>query len=536
MERDSLVSTDQQLDFSLSQVDTIRLPHVSGSRRSRFPLVPRKPKKTRLERLALIETISAIDTQVKIRGYRIEPGEVEHVALPQVNLAPFIQDDSALKFQTRAISGLAAETSKTKILTQMNFKNVYKHVLADPLYKNSLFNMTSILILGALGFAFWMIIARLYKTENVGIATTLISIMTLLSSFTMMGLNSSLIRYLPKSVNKNELINSAFAIVTLVTLLISIIFLLGLQIFSPQLLFLRSSIFYIISFMIFVILCSWNVLVDSIFIAFRSTSNILIKNTTVSILKLILPFALIVFGSYGIFASAASALALGVLTGLSMLFLKFKIRPAIFLNVAMVKETSAYSFANYMTSFVFNAPSLVLPVIILNILSAEYAAYYYIASMIQNILQIIPLATAQSLLTEGSYNEAELKRHVKKALTTIFVILIPTIILIVLGGNVLLQFFGKNYALQAFQFLRLYSISTIFTSLLLIANAINNVKHQKKALVTSNVVASVLTLWLSYTFASSSLVGIGWGWALGQAIAGLGSMFFIIKVFSTKAS
>src|SRR5437588_4806449 len=173
-------------------------------------------------------------------------------------------------------------------------------------------------------------------------------------------------------------------------------------------------------------------------------------------------------------------------------------------------------------------PSLILPVIILNVLSAQYAAYYYIASMIQSILQIIPAATAHALLTEGSYSEAELKKHVKKAIITILAILIPAIALIVLAGNILLQFFGKNYAFEAFQFLQLYSISTILTAVLLISNAIMNIKHQIKSLVISNVIASVLTLWLSYAFISGGLVGLGWGWLLGQALAGLVSIWFIV--------
>jgi O-antigen/teichoic acid export membrane protein len=158
----------------------------------------------------------------------------------------------------------------------MSFKVNPKQIMTDPLYRNSLFNMASTFILGGLGFVFWIIIARLYKTENVGIATTLISIMTLLSSFTILGLNVSLNRYLPKSTSKNDLINSSFVIVTFVTILASSLFLLGLPLFSPQLLFLRSNLFYGISFIAFVIFCSWNILVESIFMAFRAAGNILI--------------------------------------------------------------------------------------------------------------------------------------------------------------------------------------------------------------------------------------------------------------------
>ena len=103
--------------------------------------------------------------------------------------------------------------------------------MIDPLYKNSIFQYGKHINIGGIRVCLLDNSSRTYKTENVGIATTLISIMTLLSSFTIIGLNSSLTRYLPKSANKNELINSSFVIVTLVTILASIIFFLGLQIF-----------------------------------------------------------------------------------------------------------------------------------------------------------------------------------------------------------------------------------------------------------------------------------------------------------------
>ena len=497
------------------------VPNPVSHEREMVPRLYRTGDLGRITPAGEIEYLGRIDTQMKLRSYRIELDEIEQV----LRTDPQVVKPSG----TRAISEQDAQASKLKMLKQINLKNIYKNVMTDPLYLNSLFDMASTFMLGGFGFIFWIIIARLYKTENVGIATTLISTMTLLSSFTIMGLSSSLNRYLPKSANKNEWINSAFVIVTLVTLLASGIFLLGLQIFSPQLLFLQSNLFYIISFTIFVIFCSWNVLVDSIFMAFRAAGNSLIKNSIISILKLVLPFALIALGAYGIFASTTSALTLGVLTSLIIIIFKFKIRPSISVNVSLVKETLVYSFATYISAFMFNMPSLVLPVIILNVLSAKYAAYYYIASMIQNLLLTIPLATGEALLTEGSYNEAELKKHVKKAIVMIFVTLMPATAIIVFAGNILLQFFGKSYAIEAFQFLQLYSISTIFTALLLISNAIMKVKHQIKSLVILNVIATFLTLWLSYAFISGKLVGIGWGWTLGQAIAGLLSLFFITR-------
>ena len=484
----------------------------------------------RLEKLPLAEIPSAVmwdfDTQIMVRDYRRGHADIEQMILAEAITAPLRSYASIPLFEDTSIPELEAETSKLRLFKP---KHIYQHIIADPLYKNSIFNMSGTFVLGGLGFVFWIIIARLYKTEEVGIATTVISIMALVSSFTIMGLNSSLIRYLPQSVNKNELINSSFVIVTCVALVASTIFLLGVPVFSPQLAFMRTNLFYMLSFTILLIFCSLNALIESIFMAFRAAANILLKNIVISTLKLLLPFALLSLGAYGIFASAASAIALGVVASMLILLLKFKFRPSIAVQRSLLKETSLYSFANYMVSFMFNMPSLVLPVIILNSLSATYVAYYYVASMIQSTLLIIPLATAQSLLAEGSYNEAALKKHVIKALRTIVAILIPATLAIILLGKILLQFFGKNYALEAFQFLQLYSFSTIFTSLLLIANAIFNIKQKIKSLVILNVLAAVLTLALSCAFISGKLVGIGWGWTLGQAIAGLVSLYFIIR-------
>ena len=58
------------------------------------------------------------------------------------------------------------------------------------------------------GFFFWIINALLYSAEQVGIGTTLISIMTLISSFSIFGLGNRIIRYLPTSERKDKKINT----------------------------------------------------------------------------------------------------------------------------------------------------------------------------------------------------------------------------------------------------------------------------------------------------------------------------------------
>ena len=85
--------------------------------------------------------------------------------------------------------------------------------------------------------------------------------------------------------------------------------------------------------------------------------------------------------------------------------------------------------------------------------------------MIANLLYIITTATSQSLFTEGSYSERELKAHLKKAIKIISIIIIPAIIVTFLFGKYILLAFRKEYSNEGFILLKLLSISGIFISI-----------------------------------------------------------------------
>ena len=120
----------------------------------------------------------------------------------------------------------------------------YNLLAKDYLYRNAIYLMLSIGVMAVLGFFFWIINARLYSAEQVGIGTTLISVMTLISSFSILGLDNGIIRYLPTSERKNEKINTSFTSVALMSILISAIYLIFMKIFSPKLLFVRENIIF----------------------------------------------------------------------------------------------------------------------------------------------------------------------------------------------------------------------------------------------------------------------------------------------------
>ena len=405
----------------------------------------------------------------------------------------------------------------------------YNYLASDSLYGNSIYLMLSTAIMAFFGFFFWIINARLFTPEQVGIATTLISVMTLISSFSLLGLGNGLIRYLPTSERKNKKINTAFTLVGLTSIIITIIYLLFIKIISPSLLFVRENVFFSLLFIIFIAFTSLANLSENIFIAYRSSLYVLLKNTIFSIIKIVLPIFLISLGAYGIFASVGIAMAISFLLSVGFLVRKFNYLIKLIVDTDVVKRIFKFSLGNYAAGFIGGLPAMVLPILITNSIGAKFSAYFYMDMMIINFLYIIPMATSQSLFAEGSYGEMELKTHLKKAIKIISLILIPAIILTLSLGKYVLLAFGRSYSNEGVILLQVLTVSVIFNSINYIIGAIFRIKNMVKELIILGFVNSCLVLFLYMVLIKYGLFGVGIAWMLGQVITSVVSIIMLVK-------
>ena len=407
---------------------------------------------------------------------------------------------------------------------------IYNYLTNDSLYRNSIYLMSSTGVMAIFGFFFWIINARLYSAEQVGIGTTLISIMTLISSFSLLGLGNSLIKYIPTSDKKNKKINTSFTLVGLTSIFISIFFLVFLKTFSPRLLFVRENIIFSLLSILFIAFSSLNIISESVFIAYRSSKFVLIKNTISSIVKIILPIFLVALGAYGIVVSMGIAVSVAFLVSLVFLILRFNYLPKPIIDRIVVKRMIEFSLGNYIAGFIGGLPVMVLPILITNSIGAKFSAYFYLDMMIANLLYIIPFATSQSLFAEGSYGEIELKVHLKKAIKIISIIIIPAIIVTFLFGKYILLAFGKEYSSEGVIFLQILAISGVFISINCIGNSIFYIKHRIKLMILVNFIGASTILSLSIIFMHNNLLGIGVAWMLGQGISSVIYLLFIKKL------
>lgn len=406
---------------------------------------------------------------------------------------------------------------------------IYRHFSSDSLYRNSIYLMLSTAVMAFFGFFFWIINARLFTPDQVGIATTLISVMTLISSLSILGLGNGLIRYLPNSERKNKKINTAFILVGLTSIIIAVIYLLCIKIFSPSLLFVRENIFFSLSFMAFITFTVLANLSEAVFIAYRSCRYVLLKNIIFSISKIVFPILLIGIGAYGIFASVGIATAISLLLSIGFLVWKFNFLINVAVDLKIVKRMFKFSIGNHLAGFIGGFPSMVLPILITNSIGAKFSAYFYMDMMIANLLYIIPMAVSQSLFAEGSHNEINLKIHIRKAVRIISLILIPAIILTLVFGRYILLVFGKNYSAEGVVLLQLLTLSTIFNSINYVFGAIFRIKNMVKELIILGFVNSFVMLAIYLILIKYGLLGIGMAWITTQII-----IFFVYLLMVKK--
>jgi O-antigen/teichoic acid export membrane protein len=278
----------------------------------------------------------------------------------------------------------------------------------------------------------------------------------------------------------------------------------------------------------FVVIFGLNSLIESIFIAFRDTKFIFIKNSVFSAIKLIVPFLFINLGTYGVFGSIAVSLTVSTAYSLMILIKKFNYSPRFIIDKIVVKKIAWFSFATYINGFLGSLPTMILPLMIVNIIGPKAAAYYYIATMIAGILFIIPQAVTQSFFAEGSHNENNLLEITVKSSKIIALLLIPAIIFTLFFGKYILIAFGKDYSSESLRLLQMLALSGIFMSINSVFSTILLVQHRILNMIIMSILNIIFTLGLTYLWINYGLSGIGAAWIIGQAAVSL--VFILLKV------
>ena len=394
------------------------------------------------------------------------------------------------------------------------------------LFRNALYLIMASALTGVAGLVFWLLAARFYDAEDVGLASAAISAMMLLALFATLGLDYALIRFLPSAEkHSNALVNSCLTISVLASIIIALIFIAGIGVWSPAFLFLRQHPVFLSAFVIFTTAGTLYRLLGRAFVARRTAGFNLVQASIFNLLRLALIMLLgSFFAVFGIFAAWGLGWIVAVTIG-TLLFLprvQPGYRPLPVIKWELIGNMVRFSLANYVTALLWFAPIFVLPLMVVNLVGAEPSAYFYIAWSICIVLFTIPVSISFSLFAEGSHNDEGLGRNIRRSLIFSFLIVIPAMLLIVLIGDRLLLVFGPSYADNATNLLRLLALSIVPGSLNQIYFGVKRVEMKMKSVICLSAFIAIITLALSWVLLPQmGIVGAGVAWLSSQGVAAL---------------
>jgi O-antigen/teichoic acid export membrane protein len=374
----------------------------------------------------------------------------------------------------------------------------------------------------ALGFIFWIICARLFSPDQIGVAASLISAMSLISYFSLLGFNGTFIRFLPTSKNRNNEINTGLVLVICTAVIIATGYILAVPFIAPKLGIIHQNIFYAVAFVALVALAAINLLTDSIFIAYRAAKyNLLIDGGIQGIIKVVLPFAFVSLGAYGVFIASGSAAMVAMVASIIFLMLKFDYHPRVDIDKGTLRNVFSYSSSSYIANLLNIAPTLILPLLVINRLGAAEAGYYYLAFAVANLLYAIAFSVSQSLFAEGSYGQVPLGTLLKRSLIIIVAIMVPSGIILAFLGPFVLGIFGRSYSVAGAQVIMILALSAPVVAVYSVGNALLRITNKIYSIVVVNVIYFVAVSGFAVLWVDRGLTWIAIAWAIGNLIAGV---------------
>jgi len=391
---------------------------------------------------------------------------------------------------------------------------------ADSLTRNSVYIMTTTVVNSAIGAAFWLVAARTFSTQAVGLGAALIAAMTLAATISTFGTGPTLIQVLPtKQAGEDwsRTFNACMGAALGAAVVAAGIALILLPLLSPGFLVVRENAYQV------VIACGivfWAAatIFDYAFVAERAAGGMLARNATAAVLKLAIMLCLVALGaesSLGIVSAVtvSTAGALALAAAVLLPGLRKGYRPQV-RGVAGEARRLLSPFVGHSLITVGGIlPMYALPLIVTARLSATDNAYFYTTWMLCNVLFMVSPAVAGALFAEGSHAGESLYQKARSSALLIAALLAVPMVVLLLGGSFILGLFGSAYAQNSHALLVLLAVSAVPDAVTNIYTSVLRVERRFGAAATLNMgmgLGAIVLAWWLLPLVGVAGAGLAW--------------------------
>jgi O-antigen/teichoic acid export membrane protein len=370
------------------------------------------------------------------------------------------------------------------------------------------------------GIAFWVVAARGFDEVVVGVNATLITTMGLVQNLASLGMKNGLIRFIPSyRPFVGRLVWRTYALTTataaVVAPLVAIVLANRIETLSAL-----SSWQGVLGFTFACVAWMVFVLQDSVLVALNRTPLIPLTNLIYAISKLVLLF-LLALGAWrwSIFVAWVAPVVL-VLVWVNVIIRKM-LHSQKQVSCTFNPEPGLTRFAagEHVTTMLSAALFGLLPVYVLSEFGERASAFYALAWTIAYNLILVNSNIGTALLATSARDPERIALHARKAALQMASLVVPAAIGLAVVAPVALRVFGASYAAESSDLLRIFAAAAVVNIPVAIAIAVLRAHRQMSRLIGLFVLRTCVIggfcVGLSGIY---GLVGIGWGWLIGETL------------------
>lgn len=308
-------------------------------------------------------------------------------------------------------------------------------------------------VTSVLGFGFWWIAAQRFPPSAVGTGSALISAMTLLGMVSVLGLGTLLMGELSRQPGREAgLITAAVLVSGVAGILLGAGFLVVAPAIIPALQFPLGGILESSLFVLGVGLTALTTVIDQAMIGLLRGELQLLRNGVFAIVKL------------GCLALAGLWLSGGASTAIFLAWIAGSFASLLSLGGVFIRERSTAqewrpewralqglrrtALEHHVLNVVLQAPSLILPILVVVVISPNANAYFYPAWMIAGLAFVGPVTVSTALYAATSHTVSGLAAKVLFSLKASLILALAAGIAIWAIAPLALSLFGMEYARQ----------------------------------------------------------------------------------------
>jgi O-antigen/teichoic acid export membrane protein len=385
--------------------------------------------------------------------------------------------------------------------------------------------MLTQLVNSGLGAVYWIAAARIFAPNEIGLATALISAMTLSSLVANVGAGTALVELLPGAKNEDDWSKTVLAALVAsgaVALAVGGTAAVLLPLLAHNLRSLSASPWTPAAFVVGVLFWTLTTVLDLAFVAERKAGYSLTRNAAFSLGKIPLVLVpLVASGARGeiLFATWSLAAAATFILGVTFLLPRSGRRLRIRLEglPGELRRILGSLAGHHAVNLTAAATIYALPLLVTVRLSTTANAYFYVTWMVAGVFLVVSPSVASALFAEGSNAPNELARQLKTAALVIVSFVLPLGALLVAVGDRVLSIFGTSYGSHGYVLLLIIIAGALPDAATTLFVALLRVRRRLREAAALNTGIAAVTLILTWVLLPRfGITGAGVAWLIAQ--------------------